>query len=140
MNTGNMDYKYYTDDLTKLLIGAKFSYAELLGEENLSFRYRSIIKRILLQEVEPDTTVESHMYYMTADSESFDAYKRLRTRVRFYCPEVKKSLTGREDVRYIEHTVKIDELVSVPPAEKEERGIIIHEIQIAKPSLMVFVL
>lgn len=140
MNTGNMDYKYYTDDLTKLLIGARYSYAELLNEENLSFRYRSIIKRIMLQEVEADTTLESHFYYMTADSEAFDAYRRLHTRVRYYCPEVKKSLGGKEDIRYIEHTVKIDELAAIPADRKEELGIIIHEIQIAKPSLMVFVI
>ena len=44
----NRDYKYFIDDLTKLSMGARYTYKELLDEENLSFRFRSIIKSVML--------------------------------------------------------------------------------------------
>ena len=140
----NRDYKYFIDDLTKLSMGARYTYKELLDEENLSFRFRSIIKSVMLPLVDQDTSLESHFYYMGTQGEDFECYKRLRAKVRYYCPEEKRrSLFGlrqdSEDVRYKEHFVKLQDLCAIPPDDKERMGIVIHEIQLSKPALLSFV-
>lgn len=139
MNTENKDYKYYIDDLTKLCVGAKYTYSELLADDNLSFRYRSIIRSVMLKAVDDDTSVESHLYYMEPDGADYACYCRLKTKVRYYRPEVKRTLSGKEDVKYIEHLVRIQELAAMPAEVKKEQGIVIHEIQMSKPALMVYV-
>ncbi|MBR2121619.1 MAG: hypothetical protein IJ930_01550 [Lachnospiraceae bacterium] len=139
MDTGNRDYKYYIDDLTKLCVGAKYTYSELLSDDNLSFRYRSIIRNVMLKAVDDDTSVESHIYYMTPDGADYACYCRLKTRVRYYRPEVKRTLTGKEEVKYTEHVARIQDLAAIPAEVKKEQGIIIHEIQMSKPALMIYV-
>ena len=153
----NRDYKYFIDDFTKLSMGARYTYRELLDEENLSFRFRTIIRSIMLQLVDEDTSLESHFYYMGTEGKDFACYRRLKAKVRYYCPEDKRgSLFGRKqedaaaagsgvatgdngNIRYKEHFVKVQEFCAIPPEEKQKLGIVIHEIQLSKPALLTYV-
>ncbi len=127
------DFKYYLDSLTVISIGAKYSYRELIREENISLKYRTICKRCFTAEVDPETTLESHLYYMKPEDESCDIYTRLKTKVIILEPE----LHGGH-VRYAEKEMKIGELAGIPAEEKERRGIIIREVRISKMGLGSF--
>jgi hypothetical protein len=129
------DFQYIIDDLYAVTIGAKLSYAQLMDNEDLSYKYRCIIKRYFLQEVADDTTLESHFYYMAPDAQSTEIYDRMRTKVRIYYP-VTRTKGGRSETVYEERVMKPSELAAIPPASKEKMGIIVHEVEISKRGLM----
>ena len=43
------DYRYIMENMSVLQIGAKYSYRELVDDIDLSYKYRCIIKQLLLQ-------------------------------------------------------------------------------------------
>ncbi len=133
------DYKYILDSLSLLQLGSRYTYRELLENIDISYKYRCIIKKIILQEVAEDTTLESHLYYMQPDSESCRAYQQLRARIRVYVPIRKKHLGGREEVSYEERVLTPEELAAITPQQKELMGMIVSELQLSKMGLMNFV-
>ncbi len=132
------DYKYIMDDLSRLQIGSHFTYKELADNEDLSYKYRSIIKRFIEREVEEDTTLESHFYYLQKDSNSNDIYKRLKTKVRSYIPTRKKRFGGGFDTVYKEELMDVADFCEMTPEIKKNKGLMIAEIQMSKVGLMTY--
>lgn len=128
------DYRYIIDDLSHLAVGSRYRYEELMDNIDLSYKYRCIIKRFLLREVDPSITIESHFYCMTADSESYEIYRQLQTKVRCYVKSHKKRLFGSQ--RYEERFMPLEELVAMSVEEKRSRRLLIAEIQMTKMRLM----
>ena len=127
------DYAYAIDELTQLHIGSRCTYDELIADENLSFKFRTICKRYILQEVTGDTTLESHMYYMRPDNESCRIYRQLKAKITVSEPEPKRTRSGSPSYR--EKIYGVDELAEIAPADKQQRGMFIREITISKRGL-----
>lgn len=134
------DYRYIMENMSVLQIGAKYSYRELVDDIDLSYKYRCIIKQLLLQEVDADTTIESHLYYMKPQDESCRIYRQLRAKIRIYVPKVKKYLGGRTDTEFEERVLTAEELASISPEQKTLMGMMISELQLSKMGLMTFVI
>lgn len=133
------DYKYILDSMTAVQIGSRFTYQELLDNIDLSYKYRCIIKQILFQEVAPETTLESHFYYMRPEDESCRVYQQLRSKIRIYVPVEKKHFGGKVSTEYEERVLSAAELASISPEQKKLMGLMIAEIQISRMGLMTFV-
>lgn len=136
----NADFKYEMNDLTVLYYGAKYTYQEILDDVVSSFKLKHIIRIYFLNEVDPETTIESHLYYMEPESESALVYKQLKVKVRVSVPVIKKKLFGGEEKRYTEKIIPIEKFMEWTPEEKKQQGIVIHEVQISKLGLMSFAL
>ncbi len=134
----NDDYKYYMQDTASLYLGARFSYAEILAQEAVSFKYRSIIEHYILKDTVPETTLESQLYYMTADQFSYRTYRQLKARVKVCVLEQKKRLFGGVRTEYVSRVMKLDELVSMNLAQKKKRGMVVQELILSKLALMAF--
>ena len=128
------------ENMSVLQIGAKYSYRELVDDIDLSYKYRCIIKQLLLQEVDADTTIESHLYYMKPQDESCRIYRQLRAKIRIYVPKVKKHHGGRTDTEFEERVLTAEELASISPEQKTLMGMMISELQLSKMGLMTFVI
>ena len=133
------DYKYVLDSLSVLQLGARFTYRELLDNIEISYKYRCIIKQYLLQEVDPDTTLESHLYYLAEQDESCRIYQQLRARIRVYVRKERVNRKGETQTLFEERTLTPQELASIRPEQKEWMGMVIAELQISKMELMTFV-
>lgn len=133
------DYKYVLDSLSVLQLGARFTYRELLDNIEISYKYRCIIKQYLLQEVDPDTTLESHLYYLAEQDESCRIYQQLRARIRVYVRKERVNRKGEMETLFEERTLTPQELASIRPEQKEWMGMVIAELQISKMGLMTFV-
>ena len=131
------DYKYILDELTILHVGVRWAYRELQDNIDFSYKFRCIIKKIILQEVDPDTTIESHLYYMKPEDESCKVLTLLKTKVRLYVP-VKKEHRGKVTTSYEERVLSTGELASLSPEQKEKMGIMLSELQISKMGLMTY--
>ena len=78
----NRDFKYVMHDLTNIYIGAKHTYNELLVAEDVPFKLKTIISRYFLREVDGDTKIEDHIFYLKETDMSYQVYKEMKARFR----------------------------------------------------------
>ena len=127
-NAMDMDFKYIMQDVTHVYIGARYTYRELIEAEDVPFK----IKKMINQYIEPelhgeDLSIESHFYYMDGSGFAYQTFLQLKTQVRI------SIIKGN---KYHTTTMKLQDLVKIPPEETEKDGIKIQEIIIAKLALM----
>ena len=134
------DFKYIIQDLYRLYFGAKCTYSEIMESDETYTRFKALCRNYLITEVDPDTTLESHFYYMSPTDRAAEVYTSLGARVRVNVPTVKKGLLGREQRVYKEEIWKIEDLMALSAQRKSFRGIVISEIQIPKRKLREFVI
>lgn len=132
------DYKYVMQDTYQLYLGAKYSFEELIDNEEVPFKFRLIVERYIYQDVDPQTTLESQLYYMTSKDLQYRIYRQIKMKVKVNVIEEKKSLTGKRKKVYTTQILSIDQLVKLTPAEKEEKGMVIQELMCSKLALMTF--
>ena len=128
------DFKYYMQDIERHYFGARYNYQEILDNEMAPFKFKTVITKYLKDEVNLDTTLESHLYHMVRDSFDYEVFKQLKARIRV---SVYKNPDKREK-GFTEKVYTIDQLVRIAPSEKESMGMIIRELIISKLALFGF--
>ena len=132
------DFKYILQDVGQIYLGARFSYRELLGEEAVAFKLKTVISQYILKEVDASTTLESHFYHMTEDSFSYQTYRELKVKIKVSIPVEKRSLTGKVRTVYADKVYALKEFVNLNLAKKKQLGMIVREISVSKLGLMTF--
>ena len=128
------DFKYYMQDIERHYFGARYNYRNLLDNEMVPFKFKTIITKYLKDDIEYDTTLESHFYYMEKDSFVYELFKQLKSRIRV--SEYKNPVKPEKGFR--EKIYTIDQLVRISPEEKESKGMIVRELIISKLALFGF--
>lgn len=140
--TGNVsgyeDFKYVMQDTGNLYLGAKYTYEELLAAEMTPFKLKAIINHYVLKETSPETTLESQFYYLNRDSFLYEVFYQLKIKVKVQIQTVKKSIFGKEKIRYEEQILSLKDLSDMNLAKKKASGVIIREIIISKLGMMTF--
>lgn len=132
------DFKYVLNDTSYIYIGARFSYKELLEEEMIAFKLKTIISQYILKDVDEETTLESHFYYLTSDSFAYKTYRELKVKIKVSIPKEKRSLTGRVRYIYQDKVYTLKEFEELNLARKKQLGLIVREVIISKMGLMTF--
>ena len=136
----NKDYKYTMADYSNIYLGAKFTYRDVLEHPDVNFKLKAIIERYFLNDLDPDTTLESHFYYITKDEFAAKTYEQLKVKVKFNILEEKKGLFGKSKNVYVSKTLPIRKFMEINLAKKKAGGVVISEIAFPKFALMGFVL
>ena len=134
----DMDFKYVLQDTGAYLLGAKFTYRDLLEHELVPFKYKAIIEHYLSKDTDLGTTLESQMYYMTTDDFSYKTYEQLKTKVKVFMLVQKKSLFGKTKNTYEEKVMTLKEFCNMNLARKKAAGVLVREVIISKLALMAF--
>lgn len=129
------DYKYSMQDVGRVYVGCKYTFEELLDDEDLLFKFRLIIERYIMPQTDPKDTLETHLYYLAPDSFAVKIYSRIKARVRVSVIEEKKNFLGKIRKQYASKQFTVEELVRIPPDRKEEQGMVIHELSVSKLAL-----
>lgn len=132
------DYKYCMQDSSTLYVGTKFTLGELVMREDLLFKFCLVMERYILPEADREDTLETHLYYLPADSFLIRIYKRLNAKVKINLIEEKTSLTGKKTKKYVTKTISVDKLAAMSPEEKEKKGVVVSELSVSKLALMTF--
>ncbi len=130
------DYKYSMQDTGRLYVGSKYTLGELLEAEDILFKFRMIVERYILPESDPEDTLETHLYYLEKGKFLVQTYRHMKARVKVNIIEEKRSLFGKRKKEYVTRNLTIDELVQMPPDEKERKGLVIQELSVSKLALM----
>lgn len=134
------DYKYVMGDTGNVYLGAKYTYGELLQNEDVPFKIRAIVERYILPQADPATSLESEFYYMNSDSFAYRTYRQLKVKVKYSRLAEKKSFfTGEKKKVYTTEIMDIEDFAKIPPARKQAQGILVQEIIVSKLAMMVFV-
>lgn len=136
--TEYQDYKYVMQDAGNLYLGAKYTYAELLANEDVPFKLKSIIHRYISPELDEETSLESHFYYLNEEGFVYQVCRQLKIKIKYSELVEKKTLFGKQKQVYQTKVLKLEKFAAIPPEKKEEMGIIIQEIGMSKMALMVF--
>ena len=131
------DYKYCMQDVGNIYIGSKYTFAEILEEENIHFKFRLIMERYMLPELDLQDTLETHLYYLSEQNFQVKIYKQLKAKVKVNIIEEKRTLTGRKK-QYVTRLFTVEQLAKMPISKKEEKGVVIQELQLSKLALMSF--
>ncbi len=138
MEGQNRDFKYFMQDTGSIYLGAKLSYTEILQDEMVNFKYKSIIEHYIFKDTDPETTLESQLYYMTEDQFSYRTYVQLKARVKISILEEKKRLFGVKKTGYQSKIMKINEFAAMNLAQKKAAGVVVQELILSKLALMSF--
>lgn len=128
------DFKYYMQDIERYYFGARYNYNELIANEIVPFKFKTVITKYFKDDIDFSTTLESHIYHLTKDTYDYKVYKQLRTRIR---TSVYKD-PDRKEKGFKEKVYKIEEIVKINPEEKERLGMLVREIIISKLGLWGF--
>jgi hypothetical protein len=134
------DFKYMLQDIYRLYFGVKSSYRELMENEDTYTRFKAVCRQYLMEEVDPETTLESHLYYLTPDQPAAEVYAGLGARIKLNVPVVQKGLFRKEQRIYKEEIWSVEELMALTAQQKQFRGIVLSELQISKRKLREFVI
>ncbi|MBO5208630.1 MAG: hypothetical protein J6B68_04710 [Lachnospiraceae bacterium] len=132
------DFKYYMQDTSKIYIGARHTYAELMEHEMVPFKLKSIFEHYIMKDTQPDTSLESQFYYMTDDQFSYRTYMQLKAKVKVCILVEKNSLFGKKKIIYQDQMIPLKEFVQMNLAQKKKYGVKIQEISISKLAMMSF--
>ena len=127
------DYKYIMMDTSFLYLGSKYSYQEVLENEEVPFKFRTIVERYLIPEIGGETTLESDLYYMTEKDFTYRTYMQLKAKVKVSRLVEKKGFLGLGKSKRVYETVMIplNQFVKLSKAEKEKDGIFVQELCIS---------
>ncbi|WP_141107679.1 hypothetical protein [Butyrivibrio sp. YAB3001] len=128
------DFKYYMQDIERYYFGARYNYNELLNNEMVPFKYKTIISKYLKDDIDLDTTLESHFYYLTDESFDYRIFRQLKTRIRV--SQYKDPSNIQKGFK--EKVYTVDQLVKLSVEEKTQKGMIIREVIISKLALFGF--
>lgn len=134
------DYKYTMTDTAFLYIGSKYSYQEIVENEEIPFKFRTIVERYMIPEIGAETTLESDLYHMTEKDFTCRTYLQLRAKVKVSRRVTKKGFLGLGKEKRVYRTVMIPlaQFVKMSKEEKEKDGIFIQELSINKLAMMAF--
>lgn len=138
MEAENRDYKYFMQDTGSIYLGARLSYREILQDEMINFKYKSIIEHYILKDTDPETTLESQLYYMTREQFSYRTYEQLKAKVKISILEEKKSFLGKIKTGYQTRLLKLSEFADMNLAQKKAKGVVVQELALSKLGLMSF--
>ena len=130
----NRDFKYVMHDLTNIYIGAKHTYNELLVLEEVPFKLKTLISRFFLREVDGDTRIEDHIFYLKETDMSYQIYKEMKARFRLSV--WKDESDGVKKPGYRSQTYRIAEIIGNEELMRKRDITIVEEVHITKLGLM----
>ena len=134
------DFKYMLQDVSRIYIGAKYTYRELMQNPEMAFKFKSVIEHYLLKEADPDTSLESDFYYMEPGSFSYRTYEQLKIKLKISVLVERPGRQGKSERVYREKTVALEEFAAIPLPRKKRDGIVVQELILSKLALVSFVI
>ncbi len=130
----NRDFKYVMHDLTNIYIGAKHTYNELLVSEDVPFKLKTLISRFFVREVDGDTKIEDHIFYLKETDMSYQIYKEMKAKFRLNV--WKDETDGVKTPGYKSRTYRITEIIGSEELMRKKDITIVEEVHITKLGLM----
>ncbi len=144
-NTIDRSFKYAMMDTTKIYIGGRMTYQEMIEWEEVPFKIKAIVNGQFVPDAGgTEFTFEEHFRKLSRQSFVYQVFKTLKTKVKVDFPVVKKK-GSKEDIIYQSKVMKLDEYLDFIQKEAENAAedgtltkAVTEEISFSKLAVMVF--
>ena len=126
-NNKDNDYKYVIQEVSKTMIGARFTFAEIMDCERVPFKFQTIIDRLILEYSEPDRMIGDELMSLKKGDKNYRIFDNLKVRISCYV---------KEGDAYKDRVFKMDELAGL--GEDKKKDMMVHEVTISNLALMAF--
>ena len=109
----------------------------MLENEDIPFKWKAVVRHYLLKEVDPATTMENHIFFMTKKDFSYETLRELKAKFKMSVwipPDGKRHKTGHYESR----EYKIEEIVTSDELHRQMDSIVVEELHLTKLALMTF--
>ena len=124
------EFKYIIQDFTSFQLGSRFTYADILDNDRVPFKFQSIVRLYLLKETSAERMLGEHLLSMTDNDFSYEVYRQLRPKVKFYVP-------ARNGDRFEQKVMKFVDFIRYKDENWNEKCMI-HDISISNLALMTY--
>lgn len=131
-------YKYIMSDVGNIYLGARYTYEELLSNDEVNFKLKAIINHYILKDSDITNSLESEFYHMKPGSNIYSVFEQLKVRVKVLVIGQKKGLFNKMASGYTEKVLSLKELAETDIETKKGEGMVIGEIAVSKLALMSF--
>ena len=131
-------YKYVMNDIGNIYLGARYTYEELLSNDEVNIKLKAIINHYILKDSDITNSLESEFYHMKPDSNIYSVFEQLKVRVKVLVMEQQKGFLKKKASGYTEKIMSLKELVNTDIETKKGEGMVIGEIAVSKLALMSF--
>ena len=76
------DYKYSMQDTSRVYVGCKYTFGELLDAEEVLFKFRMLVQKYIVPETDLEDTLETHLYYLEPTGFLVKLYKQMKARIK----------------------------------------------------------
>ncbi len=133
MEAENRDFKYVMQDVSRVYIGAKYTYREMMDSDEIPFKLKAILSHYILKEVAEDTTPENHIFYIRDTDLSYMVYRQLRARFQMDFPVLSRKGTWQ----YRREYYTIDEIIRHTEWKAKQDEIVVGEMVLTKLHIMM---
>ena len=130
------DYKYSMLDTSRVYVGCKYTFGELLDAEEVLFKFRMLVQKYIVPEADLEDTLETHLYYLEPTGFLVKLYKQMKARIKVNVIEEKKRLFRKPKKEYVTKQFTIEQLTGMTKEEKEACGLVIQELSVSKFAIM----
>lgn len=126
-NFNENDYKYVIQEVSKTMIGARYTFAEIMECERVPFKFQTIVDRLILPYSDPDRMIGDELLKLKKGDKNYRIFENLKVKISSYV----KAGDG-----YKEKSYRIDELCGLDDESKAD--MMVHEVSISNLALMAF--
>ena len=130
----NNDFKYVLQDLSKIYIGARFCYKELMERDDIPFKLKAIFGHYILKEVDDQTRISDHVFFCKDTDLTFMVFKQLKAQFKIsnYIENQKNGKCGHYESRLF----TIEQILQDETLRENQGMVIVEEMMIKKISMM----
>lgn len=130
------DFKYILQDTGHIYFGKELTYAEMMENKDVPFKFKAIIGSYISKDVDTDITIQMHMISMDEKSFSYKIFDQLKLEVKYFYKKEAKGIFGKKRQVFAHESVKLQKLTEIK--DKLSSGeYVIEEISISKLGLMM---
>lgn len=130
------DFKYVMQDISKVYIGARLTYRELGDQYDTPSKIKSVIYRVVIDEVDLDTMICEHLLTLDPKSRTYMMYEQMNATFKVLTRQEKLDKKGVLKEEYITKMYSLPELMGDVSLREENSSSVIQEICIKKRKLM----
>lgn len=133
----NKDFKYIMQDFNSVFIGARWTYQEMMENEDMPFKWKAIIAHYIVKDVDPSMKMEDHLFAMTEHDFSYQTFVQLKAKFKLSVWETNQG-RWRKKSGYVSREYRIQDIVGNQELHENWDKVIVEELHLGKMSLMSF--
>lgn len=126
MTETDTDFKFVIQEFSKTMIGARYTYRELMSAERVPFKFQTIVQRLIIPYADENMMIGEHLMHISRDDANFRIFNELKTKIRAAVP--------KGNGEYALKDITVAEVADSPLPE----GSVIQEISFSNLALMGF--